>query len=96
MENTENMRRIAAKLKEEIAQEVKSTKVSNKQSYCTENCVNEYTQYEYPFQVGSGDERTLFRVMPVNGQKKMFFESEDEYLRWRQSKMVRSLKQGLM
>ena len=32
--------------------------------------------------IGSKEERTLFRVMPMGGTDKLFFDSEDNYHGW--------------
>lgn len=47
--------------------------------------VNAATNKEYPFQKGSVEERTLYRVTPVYGGSKLYFDSKEQYLSWRQA-----------
>ena len=67
-----------------------------KQLKCTENeseakikiyknklCVNECTQMQYSFMKGSNDEKSLYRVMPIDGTEKLYFDSHDEYEYWK-------------
>ena len=53
-------------------------KVDNMQNYCK----NELTGQIYPFTKGSPEEHKLFRVMPLDGTEKIFFDSKDEYDTW--------------
>ena len=45
-------------------------------------CKNELTNQMYSFIVGSPEERSLFRVIPVDGTKKIYFSTKDEYNTW--------------
>lgn len=45
-------------------------------------CKNELTSQTYSFIVGSPAERDLFRVMPLDGTEKIYFDSKDEYDIW--------------
>jgi len=45
-------------------------------------CKNEVTGKMYSFIIGSREERDLFRVMPLDGSKKIYFNSIDEYNTW--------------
>ena len=45
-------------------------------------CKNESTGLFYSFLKGSKDEKELYRVMPVDGSEKIFFDSKDEYETW--------------
>ena len=47
------------------------------------HCLNAYTHIPYSFVEGSKEEETLFRVMPVDGTKKIYFDSYDEYQLWK-------------
>lgn len=47
--------------------------------------VNQATGFVYPFQQGSADERSLFRVMPMDASgSKMYFDSREQYDEWSQ------------
>ena len=48
-------------------------------------CVNALTNIKYNFEKSSPEERTLFRVMPLDGKEKIFFDSQDEYKNWKSS-----------
>ena len=45
-------------------------------------CKNELTGQTYSFLKGSPEERNLFRVMPIDGTEKLYFDSKDEYNTW--------------
>lgn len=47
-------------------------------------CVNAYTGQTYAFDEGSSDEKTLFKVMPLDSEKKIYFDTYDEYQLWKQ------------
>ena len=47
-------------------------------------CVNAYTGHAYDFEEGSSDEKSLFKVMPLDSEKKIYFDTYDEYQLWRQ------------
>ena len=56
----------------------KETKVTVDNSFCK----NEMTKHLYTFQKGSTDEKELYRVMPLDGNEKIYFDSKDEYTSW--------------
>lgn len=45
-------------------------------------CKNELTGQMYSFIKGSPEERYLFRVMPLDGNEKIYFDSKNEYNTW--------------
>lgn len=49
-------------------------------------CKNEFTNNLYSFEKGSLLEKELYRVMPIDGSEKIFFDSKDEYNNWLFSK----------
>ena len=53
--------------------------------------VNAVTGQKYSFVQGSIEERTLFRVTPVEGGHgacaKLYFDSKEQYLAWRRAKL---------
>jgi hypothetical protein len=52
--------------------------------------VNAATNMKYPFSQGSVEERALFRVMSTeaqSGSHKMYFDSKEQYMSWRKSKI---------
>jgi hypothetical protein len=54
--------------------------------------VNAATGQKYPFVQGSIEERTLFRVTPVEAlaagaYPKLYFDSKEQYLAWRGAKL---------
>lgn len=49
--------------------------------------VNTATSVRYNFVVGSAEERELFRVTPVDGTSKMYFDSKEQYITWRQKQL---------
>ena len=46
-------------------------------------CKNSLTNMMYDFEKGSKEEQTLYRVMPVDGHEKIYFDTKDEYTSWR-------------
>jgi len=58
----------------------------NEEEYIVKNalnfCKNELTGQIYSFIVGSSEEYSLFRVIPVDGTKKIYFNSKEEYNTW--------------
>jgi len=55
-------------------------------------CKNGLTSQIYSFTKGSTKERELFRVMPIDGTEKLYFDSEDEYNTWiRKNRKSRTL-----
>ena len=67
-----------------IRDEIK-THVNTKEATVTINnsfCKNELTNHLYTFKKGSTDEKELYRVMPLDGAEKMYFDSKDEYESW--------------
>ena len=53
-------------------------KLDNIHNYCK----NEFTGRLYSFVKGSSDEHDLYRVMPLDGTEKLYFDSKDEYNTW--------------
>ena len=53
--------------------------VTNKYS---NKCKNALDGSFYSFEKGSNEEKELYRVMPVNGLEKLYFNSEREYKHW--------------
>lgn len=52
--------------------------------------VNTATNNKYPFNQGSVEERSLFRVTSTEAQlggHKMYFDSKEQYMSWRKSKI---------
>jgi len=54
-------------------------------------CINQYCKNEstgklYYFMKGTTDEKELFRVMPLDGIEKIYFDSQNEYNTWFQKK----------
>ena len=48
--------------------------------------VNTATNVKYPFECGTEQEKTLFRVTPTTGSSnKMYFDSKEQYIAWRQA-----------
>ena len=45
-------------------------------------CKNELTGITYSFMKGTPEERGLYRVMPMDGEEKIYFDSKDEYVNW--------------
>ena len=60
---------------------IKNSKKINQNRFC----VNALTNIKYNFEKCSPEERTLFRVMPLDGKEKLFFDSQDEYKNWKSS-----------
>ena len=55
-----------------------TSKVINTNMYCK----NEFTRVSYDIIKGSPEEKELFRVMPLDGDEKIYFNSKDEYSMW--------------
>ena len=49
-------------------------------------CKNMATGKLYSFLKGSSSESQLYKVMPVDGQEKIYFDSKDEYESWTKRK----------
>ena len=45
-------------------------------------CKNEFTSVPYDIIKGTPEEKELFRVMPLDGVEKIYFNSKDEYSMW--------------
>ena len=75
-----------------IKSEIKNhTNLKEKKTYIDNtSCVNALTGIKYSFQKGSTDEKTLFRVMPLNGVEKIYFDSQDEYTTWARKQYKRN------
>lgn len=56
--------------------------------YRNKLCVNEYTNMPYTFMKGSVEEKSLYRVMPLDGNEKIYFDSKDEYEDWKFKRKV--------
>lgn len=48
-----------------------------------EHIVNAYTGEVTRYRVGSKHEKMFYRVMPYGSTRKIFFEDESEYVKWR-------------
>ena len=74
--------RAVKQIKYEIATahlKVDASEVTNK---CSKKCKNALDGSFYPFEKGSSEEKELYRVMPVDGPEKLYFNSEREYDYW--------------
>ena len=79
-------------LKNEIVNGPVVTETDTSKSSTNCYCKNELTGVAYPFLKGSTEERDLYRVMPVDGLEKIYFDSKDEYTTWsRKNKKNRKL-----
>ena len=68
--------------------EEKMKTVKNFNQYCK----NELTNNLYSFMKGTPDEKELFRVMSIDGNEKIYFDSKDEYTMWfRKNRHSRSI-----
>ena len=89
--NKDEERRVVLKLKDEIKQKhhekkLERTTLTKKQT----KCINAFTEIEYDFSIGSVEESQLYRVMPLNGTEKLYFDTEGEYKSWSRSQRVRN------
>ena len=55
---------------------------SNQETFYNNYCKNELTCKTYSFLKNSVEELDLYRVMPLDGTEKMYFDSKDEYYTW--------------
>lgn len=71
----------------QLSQIIKTIEISSankselKQSVSTK-CQNALDGSFYPFNKGSKEEKDLYRVMPVDGSEKLYFNSDREYKYW--------------
>ena len=74
-------------LKKEFASGLNLNKIDETTSVNSQIlCKNELTGVKYDFQKGSHEECDLYRVMPLDGVEKIYFDSKDEYEVWSHKK----------
>lgn len=92
--NTPSMRSTISYLKNELKKsENNDIKNNNIKTFSSTLCKNALTNTIYTFEKGSSEEKELYRVMPLDGSEKIYFDSEDEYKTW--SKNVRKKQSKL-
>ena len=83
--NTPNIHYILKLIKNELKYGDLSSKSSDSDKSAYNNrCQNALTKQFYDFNKGTKNEKELFRVMPVNGTEKIYFDSQFEYSEWSQ------------
>jgi len=94
IEEVENANQVRATIAE-IKKDIKSNKTmaadkndpNHVSNTISTNCKNKMTGIMYDIEKGSPSEATLFRVMPADDTNKMYFDSKEEYERWKEQKM---------
>ena len=81
--NTSQNRSLIKALKKEIKNEfISRNDLSEYSENRNEFCKNQLTGHVYSFTKGSHSEQDLYRVMPLNGEEKIYFDSKDQYKYW--------------
>lgn len=88
--NTPKMKSSIKFLKEEIKYGSVNLSPSDIKENATNNqyCKNMATGKFYPFLKGSSSESELYKVMPLDGDEKIYFDSKDEYIKWREKRNI--------
>lgn len=69
--------------KNEIENEKSTSLKTSRKVRQSKLCVNALTNIPYSFEVSSPEERSLYRVMPIDGTMKLYFDCPDEYHEWK-------------